>query len=46
VYATLEGRKIRCWIVPREVPPGQTLASALMEAIDESRVFVLVLSNG
>lgn len=44
--ATLEDREIRCWIAPRDVPPGQTWAGALMEAIHMSRVFVLVLSNG
>ena len=46
VCATLEGRRIRCWIAPRDVPPGQTWASALMEAIDQSLVFVLVFSGG
>jgi len=46
VCATLEGMKIRCWIAPRDVPPGQTWASALVEAIGASRVFVLVFSDG
>ena len=44
--ATLEGRKIRCWIAPRDVPPGQIWASALPDAIRASRVFVLVFSDG
>ncbi|HNS51036.1 MAG TPA: TIR domain-containing protein [Anaerolineae bacterium] len=44
--ATLESRKIRCWIAPRDVPAGQTWAGALIEAIDTSRVLVLVLSDG
>jgi len=43
--ATLEGRKIRCWIAPRDVPPG-TWAGALIDAIGESRVFILVFSDG
>ncbi len=46
VCAKLEERKIRCWIASRDLPPGQTWAGALIEAIDASRVFVLVLSNG
>jgi WD40 repeat protein len=46
VCATLESRKVRCWIAPRDVPAGQTWAGALIEAIDASRVLVLVLSDG
>lgn len=46
VCATLEGRKIRCWIAPRDVPPGRPWAGALMDAIGQSRVFVLVFSDG
>jgi hypothetical protein len=44
--ATLEGRKIRCWIAPRDIPVGQPWPAALVEAIGKSRVFVLILSNG
>lgn len=44
--ATLEGRKIRCWIAPRDVPPGQTWAGAIVDAISQSRACVLVLSDG
>jgi hypothetical protein len=44
--ATLESQNIRCWIAPRDVPPGQTWPVALVEAIENSRVFVLILSNG
>lgn len=44
--AFLEARKIRCWIAPRDVPPGAVWADALVDAIHLGRVFVLVLSNG
>ena len=44
--ATLESKNIRCWIAPRDVPPGQTWPVALVEAIGNARVFVLILSNG
>jgi hypothetical protein len=44
--ATLENRKIRCWIAPRDVPPGIPYAAALVSAISQSKVFVLVLSEG
>jgi formylglycine-generating enzyme required for sulfatase activity len=46
VCAYLEARKIRCWIAPRDVPAGQIFADALIDAIDASGVFVLVLSDG
>jgi len=46
VCATVEGRKIRCWIAPRDVPPGMLYGTALVNAISTSRVFVLLLSKG
>jgi hypothetical protein len=44
--AALESRKIRCWIAPRDVPAGRSWPDALIEAIGNSRVFVLILSKG
>jgi hypothetical protein len=44
--ATLESRKIRCWIAPRDVPAGRSWPDALIEAIGKSRVFILILSKG
>jgi hypothetical protein len=46
VCATIENRKIRCWIAPRDVSPGLSYAAALINAINDSKVFVLVLSKG
>ena len=46
VCAYLEARKIRCWIAPRDVPPGSIYAEALIDAIDECGVFVLIFSDG
>jgi len=46
VCATLESRKIRCWIAPRDVLPGRTWPGAVAEAIGQSRIFVLVFSDG
>jgi hypothetical protein len=46
VCATLENRKIRCWIAPRDVPPGLPYAAALVNAINDCKVFVLILSKG
>jgi hypothetical protein len=44
--AVLEGRGIRCWIAPRDVPPGKAWSAALVDAIHAGRVFVLVFSDG
>jgi len=42
--ATLEARRIRCWIAPRDVLPGMDYAQALVEAINQSRIMVLIFS--
>lgn len=43
--AYLESRGIRCWIAPRDVLPGENYPRSLVEAIDGSRVMVLVFSS-
>lgn len=45
VCGTLEANKIRCWIAPRDVGPGRTWSSAIVEAIAESAVMVVIFSN-
>ena len=42
---TLETKKIRCWMAPRDIMPGQNFAQAILEAIDQSQVFVLIFSE-
>jgi len=44
VCAGLEARHIRCWMAPRDIPPGRRYAEAITEALKTSRVFVLVFS--
>ena len=44
VCATLEARRVRCWIAPRDILPGVPYAEALIDALNESRVLVLVFS--
>jgi hypothetical protein len=46
VCATLERKKIRCWIAPRDVPAGQPYAASLVRAIKASSVVILILSQG
>ena len=41
----LEDRGIRCWIAPRDVTPGKHYAEAIVDAIEETSVTVLVLSE-
>ena len=45
VCGTLEANKIRCWIAPRDVGPGRTWGSAIIEAIGESAVMVVIFSR-
>jgi hypothetical protein len=45
VCATLEANRIRCWIAPRDVLPGVSYAEALVDAISESSLMVLVFSS-
>jgi hypothetical protein len=45
VCGTLEANKIRCWIAPRDVGAGRTWGSAIVEAIGESAVMVVVFFN-
>ncbi len=43
--AYLEQRGIRCWIAPRDVPPGALYADAIVRAIHEARALVVLLSH-
>ena len=44
VCATLENKGIRCWIAPRDILPGVDWGGAIVDAINASRVMVLVYS--
>ena len=45
VCGTLEANKIRCWIAPRDVGAGRTWSSAIVEAIGDSAVMVVIFSK-
>ncbi|WAC04904.1 MAG: toll/interleukin-1 receptor domain-containing protein [Methanoregula sp.] len=45
VCARLEAANIRCWIAPRDVPPGKDFPEAIIEGIEGSRVMVLIFSS-
>ena len=44
VYAGLEARGIRCWMAPRKIRPGTDWGAAIIEAIETSKVFVLIFT--
>lgn len=43
--AALEAGGIRCWIAPRDIAPGMVYGDALIEALDNCRVMVLIFSS-
>lgn len=43
--AGLEARGLRCWIAPRDITPGVDWGAAIIDAITEARVMVLVFSS-
>jgi hypothetical protein len=43
--AALESAGIRCWIAPRDITPGMEWGEAIVDAIDNCRVFVLIFSS-
>jgi hypothetical protein len=45
VCATFEAHGMRCWIAPRDVPPGAAWGAAIVDAIQNSRVMVLIFSE-
>jgi photosystem II stability/assembly factor-like uncharacterized protein len=44
VCTVLEKHKIRCWIAPRDITPGQEWGEAIIDAIAGSRVMILIFS--
>ena len=42
--ATLEQAGIRCWIAPRDITPGEEYGAAIVKAIENCRVMVLIFS--
>jgi len=42
ICTALEKNEISCWMAPRDILPGITYADALIQAIDSSKIMVLV----
>jgi hypothetical protein len=43
--AVLEGDRIRCWIAPRDITPGEEWGAAIIKGINGSRIMVLIFSG-
>jgi len=43
--AVLESKGIRCWIAPRDIIPGTDWGESIIDALTQSRAFVLVFSS-
>lgn len=45
VCAKLEEHDIKCWIAPRDISPGDTYADVIIDAINSSRIMILIFSS-
>lgn len=45
VVAGLESKEIRCWIAPRDIVPGSSWGQAIVQAIETSKIMVMILSE-
>jgi hypothetical protein len=43
--AMLESAGVRCWIAPRDILPGGEYGAAIIDAIDQCRLMVLIFSS-
>lgn len=45
VCAILENNNLRCWIAPRDILPGETYGSAIINGINNCKVVLIVFSS-
>jgi S1-C subfamily serine protease len=43
--AAIESRGLRCWVAPRDIPPGANWGEAIIDGLNTSRSLVLILSS-
>lgn len=43
--AALEGKGVRCWMAPRDIPPGASWGAAIIQGIEDSRLLLLIFSE-
>lgn len=44
IVGAMESKSVRCWIAPRDIDAGAPWGAAIIDAIEDSRVMVLVFS--
>jgi len=45
LVAKLEGRSIRCWVAPRDIPVGVEWAAAILNGIEQCQLMVIIFSQ-
>lgn len=45
ICAMLEAAKVRCWIAPRDIPPGSVFETAIVNGLGACRIMVLIFSS-
>ena len=45
IVARLEAESVRCWVAPRDVVPGADWGESIIDAIETSRIMVLIFSR-
>lgn len=45
IVSSLESRGISCWYAPRDIPQGEDWASAISDAISNSKIMLLIFSK-
>ena len=45
IVAALEADSIQCWVAPRDIVPGADWGESIIDALESSRVMVLVFSQ-
>jgi hypothetical protein len=45
IVARLEAESIRCWVAPRDVVPGADWGESIINAIESSRIMILVFTS-
>ena len=45
VVARLEAESVTCWIAPRDVMPGADWGESIIDAIESSRIMILIFSR-
>lgn len=45
IVARLEADSVRCWVAPRDVVPGADWGESIVDAIESSRIMILIFSR-